>query len=323
VASNFGTDHPEFRLTILKDPATGRRERVTWTPTLKEATGLLFNHVRHVGQAVENRATGRSEYMRCDSCHIPDASGKNFEDVGFTARCQNCHALGFDESFPEQQAFHGDPVQMRRQLLEFYSAVALGGLVPPERRPAVLRAAPGRVLSPTERQAALGWAQAEARAASTFLMNDDKRCGECHPISRNTAKDGGDDVAPVQVPRSWLPHAKFSHRSHEPSACSRCHPAVTVFDPKASPEVPRPAWAAPDSKPFGLLTPEELARTHPGMTPSDEASDVSIPDRDECRTCHLGPDAHTGFIASECVLCHDFHRRELGPMAVLIHGRNP
>jgi pSer/pThr/pTyr-binding forkhead associated (FHA) protein len=313
VASNFGSDHPQFRLTILKDPASGARERVTWSPTLEESTGLLFSHLRHVGQAVENRATGRSEYMRCDDCHALEPSGKSYQEVGFAARCQSCHALGFDEAFPEKQALHADPVKMREGLLEFYSAVALGGLVPPGRGPAVLRAAPGRTLSAVERRAALGWAEGEAKAAAAFLMDGDDRCGMCHPIRKRAARDGGDDVAPVQVPRSWLPHAEFSHRSHTPSDCRICHAAITVFDPAASPEVLRPAWAERESAPYGLLTPDELARAHPGMTPSDAASDVSIPGLDDCRTCHLGPAARTGFIASECVLCHGFHRPELPP----------
>jgi hypothetical protein len=315
VASNFGTDHPEFRLTILKDPATSARERVTWTPNLQESTGLVFSHLRHVGQAVENRATGNSEYMRCDACHVPETSGKNHEPVRFETRCQSCHSLGFDLAFPEKQARHGDPVKMREELLGFYSAVAIGGLVPPGRGPAVLRAAPGRALTPGERRVALDWAREQANAATAFLMDGKDRCGMCHGISKQPARDGGEAIAAVQIPRTWLPHAKFSHRSHAPSACSACHPAITVFDPVASPELPRPEWAAPLSKPFGLLTPAELARAHPGMKPSEASSDVSIPDRDECRSCHLGPDARTGFIASSCGLCHGFHRPELGPMA--------
>jgi hypothetical protein len=323
VASNFGTDHPQLRLTVLKDAATGKRERVTWSPSLEESTGLRFSHLRHVGQAVESRATGRSEYLRCDTCHESDATGSGFEEVRFEERCQGCHALGFDEAFPKKQAMHGDPAAMREGLLEFYSAVALGGLVPPGRGPAVLRAAPGRTLTNGERRAALDWAEAQAKAASAFLLEGKYRCGMCHPVTKSAARDGGDGVAPVQVPRAWLPHARFSHLRHAPSPCSVCHAAITVFSPTvstASPVVPRPAWAAYASAPYGLLTKEELARAHPGMKPSDKASDVSIPGRDDCRACHLGPDAPAGFVASECVLCHDFHRRELGPLAATAHG---
>ncbi len=320
VASSFGTDHPQFRLTILEDPASGARERVTWRPDLQESTGLLFSHVRHVGQAVEDRATGGSEYMRCDSCHVADASGVGYEPVGFEERCQSCHALGFDDDFPERQALHGDPVKLREDLLGFYSAVALGGLVPAGRGPAVLRAAPGRPLSPRQREAALAWAAAEAAEASEFLLEGDERCGMCHVVVPRAARDGGDDVVPVQVSDSWLPRAMFTHRSHAPSPCSACHPSITVFDPEASPEIARPSWAERGSQPYGLLTPEELARAHPGMTPSDDASDVSIPALDDCRSCHLGPEAPVGFVASPCGLCHDFHRRELGPMAETMQG---
>jgi hypothetical protein len=186
--------------------------------------------------------------------------------------------------------------------------VALGGLVPRVAgRPSYARLR--RVLTASARRAALGWAQAEARAASIFLMEGEDRCGMCHGVRKGSARDGDDDIAPVQVPRTWLPHADFSHRSHTPSDCNICHAAITVFDPAASPEVPRPSWAERQSTPYGLLTPDELAREDPGLTPSDAASDVSIPDLDACRTCHLGPDAPTGFIASECALCHRFHRR--------------
>lgn len=320
VATDFGDDHPQFRLTLVADADTKRRERVPWVPDLQEATGLLFSHLRHVGQAVENRATGRSEYLRCDTCHVEEASGKNYEEVRFATACQSCHALGFDEAFPEQQAFHGDPALMRRGLLEFYSAVALGALVPPNRGQRVLRAAPGRPLSPAERKAALAWAEAQARTANEFLIRGEKRCGMCHPVRPGAASDGAEGVAPVEVPRTWLPHAQFSHRSHMPTACRGCHAAITVFDPAASPEVARPDWAARDAKPFGLLTPEELARLHPGMQPSDAASDVSIPDLEDCRVCHGGPGVPLGRIASECVLCHGFHRRGLAPMSPAVHA---
>ena len=320
VATDFGSDHPQFRLTVVADADTKRRERVEWVPDLQEATGLVFSHVRHVGQAVENRTTGSSEYLRCDACHVEEASGRNYQEVRFATACQQCHALGFDEAFPEQQAFHGDPAVMRRGVLEFYSAVALGALVPPGPGAKVLRAAPGSALSPAERRAALAWAEERARAASDFLMHGEKRCGMCHPIRSGAASDGGDAVAPVEVPRTWLPHAAFSHRSHMPTPCSGCHAAITVFDPDASPEVPRPSWAAPGAEPFGLLTPAELARSHPGMKPSDSASDVSIPDLEDCRACHGGPAAPLGHIASDCVLCHGFHRRGLGPLLPAAHA---
>jgi hypothetical protein len=313
VATDFGTDHPQFRLTLVaKD---GQRERVTWSPKLEESTGLIYSHLRHVGQAVENRATGRSEYMRCDSCHVTEPGGRSFEPVQFETACQSCHPMGFDEDFPETQAFHGDPVLTRERLLDFYSAVALGGRVPPGRGPAVLRGAPGKTLGPSERRAALDWAKAQAKLASEFLMTNEERCGECHPILKHAARDGGDAVAPVDVPHRWLAHTQFSHRTHMPSACSACHASITVFDPDASPDVPRPSWAAATSEPYGLLTPDELARLHPGETPSDSASDVSIPGLEDCRSCHAGPSAPLGRIASECVLCHDFHRQEQGPMS--------
>lgn len=319
VATDFGDDHPQFQLTIVADAETGRRERVEWIPDLQESTGLLFSHVRHVGQAVENRATGRSEYLRCDTCHTEEPSGRNYENVRFATRCQECHALGFDESFPEQQALHGDPAEMRRGLLEFYSAVALGAVSPPAGHPRVLRAAPGAPLSPAERKAALSWAERQARSADRFLMGGDKRCGMCHPIRPGAASDDGDGVARVDVPRTWLPRAEFSHRAHMPTPCSGCHAAITVFDPQASPEVPRPDWAAPDAEPYGLLTPAGLARLHGGMRPSDAASDVSIPDLQDCRVCHGGPGVPLGRIASECVLCHGFHRRGELPMAESLH----
>jgi len=312
VATDFASDHPEFRLTLATDPPSRARERVTWRPDLEEATGLLFSHVRHVGQAVENRETGETGYLRCDACHVEDRQGRSYEPVSFAKHCQDCHALGFDDDFPERQAFHGDPARMRAELLEFYSAVALGGIVPPGRGPAVLRAAPGGRLSDSQRRAALAWAENEAHEADTLLMAGDERCGMCHPIQAGTARDGGAGVAPVDVPHAWLPHARFSHRSHQPSACHDCHPTVSAFDPEASPEVPRPAWAAPDSHPYGLLPVAALAAE--GLAPSDSASDVSIPGIEGCRDCHGGAEAPTGRVASACDLCHGFHRAAIGPM---------
>jgi hypothetical protein len=350
--SDFGSDHPEFRMTVpteaLEAPTPGRMqartadltrtgralERIEWGPALKEVSGVKFNHVRHVGR--EEIKGGSGKLLDCGDCHQMDSAGKNMLDVNFEKHCQSCHSIGFDERFEKREAIHGDPVAMRADILEFYTSKELERI---EEQKRVRRERVGEPVSEGERAAALEGAKRMAERASDFLFREGEppgACANCHTVKASSASDGGDDVAPVRLLNLWLPMSVFAHKTHEPFACRDCHPAAAVYDPKAIasyetlkdlPEVQkeRPDWSYPGrGNIYALVEPEQLKQEH-GLEPSKVATDVLIPGIERCQTCHGGARASSPMVPSECVLCHPFHRREydrMRPIDVAPAARN-
>lgn len=314
--ADFVKDHPQFRIALVTDPGAKEVERVRWSPQLQERSGLLFSHLRHVGQNVSEKSTGKERELRCGECHVPDAAGKTMQPVVFEKHCQKCHSLDFDPGAGERQAFHGDPALMRRELREYYSFVALEGqaaAAPPAVR---RRRMPGQQLSEPERTASVAWVEARVAEANEFLMQDEDRCQLCHVLDEGAASDGGTGVEPVKVAQIWMPKASFDHSTHEPFACRECHGAAAVWDPDFAPDAQRPEWAGEDAVPYALYTPEELKAEH-GLLPSKKASDVLVPGIEACQRCHGGADARPPLVASDCALCHPFHRREHGSMTAM------
>ena len=327
-ASDFDRDHPQFRLSLVSEPGTGHRERVKWSSQSREKSGIEFSHLRHVGQVVAGSSNNKEEArnMRCGECHELDATGKRFTRISFDKHCASCHVLNFDERFPKRQALHGDPKAMREDLRGFYAVLALSGQVQDPAAPAIIRrAAPGRELTEDQRRAVLQWVEQRVQSTSDFLMNKntarDSRaapasegaCAECHQVVRAASADGGDGIASVELADHWLPKAEFSHRAHAPSPCKDCHAAAAVYDAAFVPDHARPAWSVPHAGPYELALPAELLGAS-GKSPSKASSDILIPEIAECRNCHGGATARASRVASDCVLCHVFHRQENGPM---------
>jgi pSer/pThr/pTyr-binding forkhead associated (FHA) protein len=331
--TDFGDDHPEFRVSIPEDrleqnPAlagkygewTRRVRRVERTKGLEEHSGVKFSHVRHVGQEEIKGRNG--EVLDCGYCHQPDTAGKNFVPLNFETNCQACHPISFDER-DERQAIHGDPVEMRKDIREFYTAIELRK-IEQERLNDVRRGRVGKIEEEELKAAAMARADEMVRRADEFLMDGEKAaCANCHFVAEEKARDGGYDVSPVRLLPIWMPKANFMHRTHEPYPCADCHQAAAVYDSRIVEEVQDEERTAPRTRPqwsykglYKLLTPEELKEQH-GEEPSDEAVDLLIPGRDKCTTCHAGEKASAPMVPSDCVLCHPFHRREFDRMRPL------
>ena len=75
----------------------------------------------------------------------------------------------------------------------------------------------------------------------------------------------------------WFPYAKFSHESHRMLDCAGCHA---------------------------------------GAATSTLTSDVLMPQRDTCLTCHS---RSTLGVRSDCLECHSYHDRGAEPTG--LHGR--
>jgi predicted CXXCH cytochrome family protein len=308
-ASDFGDDHPDFRLHVVTAAGSGERLRAVWSADLEERSGLHFSHLRHVGQKLP-LPDGSKANVDCATCHRLGEAGATMQPIDFETSCRDCHRLTFDETIPEREAVHGDLDRMREELRELYSDQVVQGDIRDKRSPRSLRfRRPGKRLTPAEQLAAREWVGKKVDQATRHLMVNPGECARCHEIVSGPAEGDGLGVAPVEVASAWMPKSEFRHATHAPFHCRDCHPAAAVYDPEDAAQLPRPAWSLPESKPYGLLTPAELESEY-GLQPSVRSSDVLLPSIDRCRGCHGGQDADPPQVASGCGLCHPFHRRE-------------
>lgn len=264
-ARHFGDDHPPFRPAVLTKLLTG-----TAPAGAGEAPGVEFPHDLHLREKGFVQTDGSRRRLACADCHQPEPGGELMAPVRFEQHCASCHQLLItgDEA---RAVPHGDVRAALQAISDYYAGQALRGGYPNDFAPDVVqfRRRPGVALTAAERQDALSWAEDMARMTGQEMIAY-TTCGTCHQAEA-TGEPGvaAWRLAPVRIPRHWLPKARFDHAQHDAMRCADCH--------------------------------GDVAR-------SQTSADVMLPDIDSCRSCHGGADAHAGRLASTCVTCHDFHR---------------
>ncbi len=282
-ATDFGTSHPEFRLSLMdanKPDAIKRvRQSNPASAELMEHSNLKFNHKLHLEaggvrdpdgkrDATGTRdATGRRTVLHCGDCHQPEVGGRLMVPVSMEQHCQRCHSLAFEPQVTKRQVVHGDEAEIATMLREFYARLVLGDVPPDVNPPKDLpRMRPGAVLTYQERQAALRIADQKANLVLRELFETRKVCSTCHEVTRKTDSVGW-KVAPVRVAQIWMPQAMFSHAKHTTEACTQCH----------------------------------------NVSQSKDSEHIAMPDIAKCRECHVGARPVTGKVTSDCATCHKFH----------------
>ena len=260
--SDFATAHPAFRLSIPADDGV-KRVRQALSP-LTEKPNLVFPHAIHLdAKGVQSPGKGRVK-LDCGSCHQPDASKRTFEPISMGKHCQECHRLEFEPAVTTREVPHGTASDAVTVIEEFYANLALKGVpdsfqkafgVPGE---GLLRRAgePGA----GERQDALRLASRKAKQVTKELF-EVRVCATCHGVSRDWK------IAPVRASNTWMPKARFDHKSHGTAKCADCHASAK----------------------------------------SKSANDLAMPAIDTCRKCHGGSRPEPKKVTSNCLLCHGFH----------------
>ena len=282
-ATDFRTEHPEFRLSLLDadKPDVIRRVRMSKPASAEmvERSNLKFNHKLHLdaggvrdpeGKRDEKGtrdAQGRRTVLHCNDCHQPEVGGRLMAPVSMEQHCQRCHSLAFEPQVTKRQVVHGNEEQIATMLREFYARLVLGDVPPDVNPPKDLpRMRPGAVLSYQERQQALRAADAKANLVLRELFDTRKVCSTCHEVKRKS-NNAGWEVAPVRVAQIWMPQALFTHAKHTTEQCIKCHDVMQ----------------------------------------SKDAQHIAMPDLAKCRECHVGAKQVTGRVTSDCATCHKFH----------------
>ena len=98
--------------------------------------------------------------------------------------------------------------------------------------------------------------------------------GVCGECHIPTTTGGKLGVMPVTQQSRYFANGWFNHEDHKQEKCTSCHAA-------------------------------KQSRT---------SSDLLLPGIGQCRTCHLGEDAHKAKVPSSCAMCHSYHPRNGAPV---------
>lgn len=282
-ATDFRTEHPEFRLALLDADRPNLIRRVRQAnppaPDMVERSNLKFNHALHLDprgvRDPEGKrdptgmrdARGRPTILQCDDCHTTAEDGRLMAPVIMKTHCQRCHSLAFEPEVTERQVTHGEVAAIATMLREFYARLVLGDVPPDVNPPRDLpRMRPGAVLTYEDRQQALKIADAKGKLVLRELFETRKVCSTCHEVTRK-ADSVGWAIAPVRVAKVWMPHALFTHAKHATEKCTKCH----------------------------------------DVSQAKESKHVAMPYIATCRECHVGARSVVGKVTSDCATCHGFH----------------
>ncbi len=281
--SDFGRDHPEFRLSVRQTDNPKLVQRVAQTPALRNDTGLKFPHDIHLAKAGIKSptgpvATGGRVVLECAACHRLDAAGTRFEPVKMARDCQACHRLSVDPQAPEREVPHAKPAEVVVAVREIYASLAVDRFPVSLVTVNTLLQRPQPQPAPAFATSAGRWVQDQTgRAMSTMMDSPKGVCKTCHAVGKQHADGKGQlpgwEVQPIIATSHWLPKSQFTHAQHQNASCTSCHAA--------------------------------------GM--SKTSADILIPDLASCRTCHTGSKPDKEKVVSRCDSCHGFHAKTEHP----------
>jgi predicted CXXCH cytochrome family protein len=330
--SSFVAGHPQFRPSIVAEVHADGKERFRRTPigaadTSESKSGLKFSHKVHLKRIRGFDGEDQTTRLECASCHTLSSTGEMMTKATFAHDCQPCHwhKLTIAEVAGGREVPHAEPELVRHALIEFYSNLVLNGR---SEDPGIANAGVRRPGTSSSSQDCRGTprevAECTAAVAIARWFDADKAPGEetkgpcftCHvqtgdagaascqvpgvaevrllPLvperpsqpdrRRELPLDAGCERMRISAGQRWLPFAKFNHAAH------------------AGLRYPAPSSAK--------LTCEGCHRAKG----ADAATVVLLPPIEKCRQCHGGEQPAANRTASSCLMCHEFHHSDFGPM---------
>jgi hypothetical protein len=263
VFQSFDGEHPAFQI---------QRENLTDPNTLK------FNHEIHLSGDIP-QVDGRK--LDCAYCHKPDSRGAYMQPINFAKNCQACHALQIDPSLPDFQIPHptggSEAGSVRAFLLTLPTQYANYAAEKKGMTNSAQIAAFVNQHITALRQRVRGGADLEKEVFYADARN--VNLGGATPAAsggralfpgcaychevKTSAAQAPVVTRPV-TPDRWYVHARFDHAAHITMNCNACHGQALH---------------------------------------STKTSDVLLPDKASCVTCHSAK----GGVVSTCATCHDYH----------------
>lgn len=272
-ASDFLDGHPDFKVS-LKRPVELEDGSLDWQVEHVDLAGAI-------GDDRSNLKFDHKVHLEADGIMTPDGNR--------IVQCDECHVpepggarmlpVSMDEHCADCHTLAFDPDDPSRTVPHGDPEAVLQALI--EYYSARLLGGdpdavdrrvrrPGQRLSRADRDRVAAEARGEALAIAEDLF-ERRACINCHEVTRSDGEIPW-HVRPVQLTEHFFPHTTFSHAAHdtEVTSCDSCHNASA----------------------------------------SEAASDLLIPDIDNCRTCHGSGERRRNSgsqLPSTCVMCHGFH----------------
>jgi cytochrome c7-like protein len=269
----FPRNHPEFKALRdnARDPGTVALNHATHLKSIRGPGGVMVQlECSDCHRAVEEPA---SEW-KYGSKNPPEPTGAKphkglMTQVTYERACAGCHLLQFDHRMMDQVP-HKDTQTVRAALESAYRAylTAKPGAMHEVTGPARLIPARMNEAPPKSAANANEWVAMQVQGAEALLYK--MTCRQCHTIdfSKADQNKGLPAIAPSNITAVWMPHAHFEHSAHAAIACASCHSKT-----------------------------EKSANT----------SDVLVPDKATCGTCHSGSPTVAGNAENGCFECHGYH----------------
>jgi hypothetical protein len=228
---------------------------------------LRFNHARHFSTEVSLKG----QKLTCNFCHQPEPGGQFYQRVSFAANCQTCHALLFDTNNPQLHVPHGEVKLVRTFLRTLKAQYAL---LP---HPGDTKTFVAEQMSRLRRDFR---SDSEVERAIFFETNPYKpdwprerpepamtraKFNGCAVCHEVKMQGREISVTPPCLVDRWMPQANFNHAKHTSVSCEECHTQARQ---------------------------------------SKETSQVLMPDKAKCISCH-SPEKKIA--SSGCITCHTYH----------------
>ena len=265
VFTSFEGEHPAFQI---------QRENLTDPNTLK------FDHKVHLTGDIP-LIDGKK--LDCAYCHTPDSHGAYMQPISFAKNCQACHGLQIDPSLPDFQIPHPTPGGQANSVRDFLLTLPTQYATYASEKLKLTNSAQiaafvnqhmtlirQRIREGADLEKDIFYADArniKLGGAATGTPRERALFPGCAYCHEvKTSVTGEPDVTEPVTPNRWYVHARFNHAAHTTMNCEACHGQVVA---------------------------------------STKTSDINLPDKASCVTCHSAK----GGVVSTCATCHDYHNK--------------